>query len=144
MIAIAIPLALVHIDSGGLKLSLGLYRYVGALLLVFGAGLYLRCLFDLTRFGQGIASPTDPTIFLVRKGMYRRLRNPMYLGGVLFFFGLPIYFEQGILLGYAVFVTLMYHLGVVFLEEPALRARFGESYVRYCDEVPRWIPKVRS
>jgi protein-S-isoprenylcysteine O-methyltransferase Ste14 len=32
---------------------------------------------------------------------------------------------------------------IVFQEEPLLRQRFGESYTRYCTEVPRWLPRLK-
>jgi protein-S-isoprenylcysteine O-methyltransferase Ste14 len=67
----------------------------------------------------------------------------MYLTGSIFIYAEAVAFEHLIILVYAAIVSLLQHLGVVFLEEPALRERFGESFQRYCDEVPRWLPRLR-
>lgn len=48
------------------------------------------------------------------------------------------------LLGYAAFFAVGYHLFVLFYEEPTLKRLFGAEYTRYCEVVPRWIPKVRN
>lgn len=64
----------------------------------------------------------------------------MYVGAGLALLGAAIFYGSAGLLWYcAVFVFVM-HLFVVLYEEPALRATFGEPYVRYCERVRRWWP----
>jgi len=68
------------------------------------------------------------------------VRNPIYVGDLLVLAGEALLFESMILLVYAVLLFCVFHLFVVFHEEPALRRKFAEPYDRYCRVVPRWIP----
>jgi len=43
---------------------------------------------------------------------------------------------------YAIAISVCAHIMVVFVEEPELRRRFGQSYAEYCREVPRWLPRL--
>jgi protein-S-isoprenylcysteine O-methyltransferase Ste14 len=138
------PYALVRYCPVDMPLDLGAWRFAGVLMMLIGAAVYGRCSFNFALFGRGIPSPTSPTQFLVRNGLYRHMRNPMYAAGSLFLFGEAIALQRGILFVYAAAVTLCYHPAVVFLEEPALRKRFGQSYERYCAQVPRWLPRFRG
>ncbi len=124
-------------------MPLGAFRGLGVAAMVAAGVLYLRCCIDLVRLGDGIPGPVDPTRFLVRERLYRYLRNPMYFAAMGFFWGLAMASAQAVLFAYALLMTTVFHLGVVFLEEPALRRRFGASYELYCQEVPRWLPRVR-
>jgi protein-S-isoprenylcysteine O-methyltransferase Ste14 len=143
-VAFAIPLALLWGFPDAEPLPLGAWRWFGVALFAAGAAVYIRCSVDFARFGQGIPAPVDSTKFLVSNGLYRHVRNPMYIAGSMCLFGEAIAWESRILLGYAAAVTACYHPAVVFLEEPALRKRFGESYERYCAAVPRWLPRLRA
>jgi protein-S-isoprenylcysteine O-methyltransferase Ste14 len=64
----------------------------------------------------------------------------MYIGVLFILIGEAVFFASLLLAFYAVLVFMCFHLFVVIYEEPALRAKFGNSYRRYCDSVPRWIP----
>jgi protein-S-isoprenylcysteine O-methyltransferase Ste14 len=80
---------------------------------------------------------------LITGGIYGRVRNPRYLEFLLLSF---IYVAFANFSGVWVLYALTFpaiHL-VVLLEEPELRARFGEEYVEYCRRVPRYIPKRRG
>jgi protein-S-isoprenylcysteine O-methyltransferase Ste14 len=143
-VAAAVPFALVLMSSNGLPLELGNWRYAGVLLMVIGAVVYVRCTIDLVRFGQGIPAPSAPTRFLVRNALYRYMRNPMYVAAAVFLFGEAVAASRGILFIYAAAVTACYYPAVVYLEEPALRRRFGEDFDRYCAQVPRWLPRLTS
>jgi len=68
----------------------------------------------------------------------------MYIGVLFFLIGEAIFFASLLLIFYAVLVFLCFHLFVVIYEEPALKAKFGDSYRRYCDSVPRWIPRRKK
>lgn len=77
-------------------------------------------------------------------GLYRYVRNPMYVGVVSAVLGQSLILESLVLLGYAALVWLVSHLFVVTYEEPALRRTFGKEYQFYCANVPRWIPRLRA
>ena len=112
----------------------------GVLPIALGALCYLWCAWDFTSIGQGTPAPIDPPKVLVARGLYRVVRNPMYVGVVLILLGESVLFASAILLGYALLAWVVVHLFVVFYEEPTLRQKFGASYAEYRKMVPRWIP----
>jgi protein-S-isoprenylcysteine O-methyltransferase Ste14 len=138
MVAVAIPYWL--LGSGGRPDSS--WWPIGVLLIVPGAALYLWCAWAFVTAGQGTPAPIDPPKRLVATGLYRMVRNPMYVGVVLILLGESIVFASLTLLGYALLAWMCCHLFVVLYEEPALRRKFGRSYKEYCKSVPRWIPRV--
>jgi protein-S-isoprenylcysteine O-methyltransferase Ste14 len=115
----------------------------GALLLVCGTVLYLRCAWDFAMRGRGTPAPIDPPRELIVVGVYRYVRNPMYLGVLAMVVGEAALYRAGVLLGYAGALLLAFHLFVVTYEEPTLRRKFGASHQRYCASVPRWLPRSR-
>jgi protein-S-isoprenylcysteine O-methyltransferase Ste14 len=140
MVAVAVPYWL--LGSGARPDSS--WWPVGVLLIAPGVALYLSCAWAFVTAGQGTPAPIDPPRRLVATGLYRMVRNPMYVGVVLILLGESIVFASLTLLGYAVLVWLCCHLFVVLYEEPALRRNFGASYKEYCKSVPRWIPPARA
>lgn len=109
-------------------------------LFLFGAGIYVWCLWDFAVAGRGTPAPIDPPKRLVVRGLYRRVRNPMYLGVLLVIGGWIVLSRRVAVLEYGLVVTLCFHLFVVLMEEPLLRRRFGPSYAAYCRAVRRWLP----
>jgi len=124
-------------------LPIGPLRYVGAALLAAGAAVYLWCAWDFATAGRGTPAPIDPPRRLVVRGLYRHVRNPMYIGILLLLAGEAMLFQSRALLEYAGLVFLFFFLVVLAYEEPALARKFGRDYERYCDRVPRWIPRLR-
>jgi protein-S-isoprenylcysteine O-methyltransferase Ste14 len=76
---------------------------------------------------------------LVRQGLYRFSRNPMYVGVLLAVFGQALVFGSRRVALYGIELWLCFHLVVVLLEEPHLRKEPGASYDEYCSQVPRWL-----
>lgn len=123
-------------------LELGVLRYFGALPILIGAAIYFWCAWDFTFAGRGTPAPIDPPKELVVRGLYRYVRNPMYIGILLILLGEAFLFaSQGLFVYVAVMFTV-YFLVVILYEEPTLKQKFGESYRRYCRNVPRWIPRA--
>src|ERR1051325_5622350 len=133
-----IPLILVR--CMGEQFDLGGMRLLGLILLVPGLAIILWCFIDFVRRGRGTPAPYDPPRRLVIAGLYRYVRNPQYIGVVLVVMGEALFFGSLVLLGYAAFLAICYHLFVRFYEEPTLKRLFGEDYARYCAAVPRWVP----
>jgi protein-S-isoprenylcysteine O-methyltransferase Ste14 len=94
--------------------------------------------------GLGTPAPVFPTRHLVITGLYRYVRNPMYVAVVMTILGQGAVFGNVALLKYGGFVWLLFHLFVLVYEEPTLRATFGSGYTSFCEEVPRWIPRFRA
>ncbi len=119
-------------------------RYLGVPLILIGASGLLWCIWEFFAHGRGTLAPIDPPKQLVVQGLYRYVRNPMYVSVVTVLLGEAIFFRsRSILIEAGVFITSAY-LFVVFYEEPALRRQFGESYERYLQTAGRWLPRFRS
>jgi protein-S-isoprenylcysteine O-methyltransferase Ste14 len=111
---------------------------------LLGAAIYFWCLWDFATAGRGTPAPIDPPTALVVRGLYRYVRNPMYLGVLSIIAGWVLLFGSLPVLEYGIGVALLFHLFVVLVEEPLLRRRFGASYDAYCRAVRRWIPVRRA
>lgn len=81
---------------------------------------------------------------LVVKGLYRYVRNPMYVAVSLLIFGQGLLFGSVPILRYGVIVFVGFHLFVMLYEEPALRRKFGKEYELYCENVRRWWQRIRA
>ena len=79
---------------------------------------------------------------LVVTGLYRYVRNPMYVAVVITVLGPGLIFGNAALVEYGGLVWLLFHLFVLLYEEPTLRASFGSEYNHFCAGVPRWIPRL--
>ena len=107
------------------------------------AGL-LDCFARFALEGRGTPSPVEQTETLVVSGLYRFVRNPMYVCVLAIVSGQALLFGKAWLLLYAGVLLIAFHLFVTFYEEPNLRRRFGTPYETYCLHVSRWRPRLRS
>jgi len=117
-------------------------HWPGLVLVALGAAILFRCIWEFAVSGRGTLAPIDPPTRLVVNGLYRYVRNPMYVGVVLILAGEAWAFASGWLAMYAVGFFLVVNLFIIFYEEPALRRTFGESYAEYTRTVPRWMPTI--
>lgn len=137
---VLLPLVVVLLELGP-RLELGPARYSGLVPLLVGLAIILRCFTDFIHRGRGTPAIYDPPRELVVAGLYRYVRNPQYVGVVLVIVGEALLTEMVVLFGYAGLMAIGYHLFVRYYEEPTLGRLFGESYARYRETVPRWLPK---
>ena len=121
---------------------IGTFRIFGVIPMAIGLAIYFRCAWDFASTGKGTPAPIDPPKHLVARGLYRYVRNPMYVGVLLTLLGEAWFFSSWTLAIYAAIVITWQHLFVVFYEEPALKRKFGESYSDYLARTPRWIPNL--
>lgn len=114
----------------------------GLFLVALGALLLMVCVWEFAHQGRGTLSPADPPRELVVRGLYRYVRNPMYLCVTAIVLGeVLLTGSRGLLLYWAIWFVVV-NLFVIGYEEPNLRARFGESFERYVATVGRWLPKL--
>ncbi|MGY6276197.1 methyltransferase family protein [Methylomonas sp. MgM2] len=106
--------------------------------LVLGTMTYIRCAWEFAIRGLGTPAPIDPPKKLVVTGFYRYSRNPMYQGVMLLLIAEWLLFPNAGLSFYVLSIATVFHLFVIWHEEPALERRFGPSYQDYCRKVPRW------
>jgi len=124
--------------------QIGPLRFLGIFPIILGVFFYLRCAWDFTFTGGGTPAPIDPPKRFIAKGLYRIVRNPMYVGITLILTGESIVFESATFLAYAAVLWLGSHLFVIFYEEPILKKKFGAIYEEYRQTVPRWIPRIKD
>jgi protein-S-isoprenylcysteine O-methyltransferase Ste14 len=79
---------------------------------------------------------------LVTEGMYGVCRNPMYVGNLLIVLGLAIASNSMATLATALPLGIIVYTAIVAAEEHYLRSRFGNAFAAYCNDVPRWLPRV--
>ena len=114
---------------------------IGLLLIAAGTALLIACIVEFARSGRGTLSPADPPKELVVQGLYRYVRNPMYLSVSTIVLGEVILTKSMPLFIYWVVWFACANLFVMGYEEPYLRRQFGESYASYTRSVGRWIPR---
>lgn len=117
---------------------------LGLLSIGLGTLLLVACIFEFARTGRGTLSPLDPPRRLVVRGLYRYVRNPMYLSVTVIVLGEVLVSQSLALAVYWAIWFLGVNLFVMGYEEPALRRQFGVSYHEYSQRVGRWIPRIRS
>jgi protein-S-isoprenylcysteine O-methyltransferase Ste14 len=116
-------------------------RAAGVLLLVTGAGVLVHAFARFVVEGLGTPAPVAPTRELVVGGLYRHVRNPMYLAVVAAILGQALALGQLALLPYAAAVATAFVAFVHWYEEPTLARQFGARYQAYRRAVPGWWPR---
>jgi protein-S-isoprenylcysteine O-methyltransferase Ste14 len=114
----------------------------GALVMLVGVVLLLWCVRDFYVSGKGTLAPWDPPKKLVVVGLYRHVRNPMYVSVVTLIMGWSLLFTSPILICYAVSLAIGFHIRVLRYEEPWLNSQFGSEWQQYNARVNRWLPKL--
>lgn len=118
-------------------------RALGVVLLAGSLVVLLDSFAQFALRGLGTPAPILPTRHLVVSGLYRHVRNPMYVAVVCLIAGQGLVLGDLRVIGYGALVWLAFHLFVLAYEEPTLRRTHGEEYAVFCANVPRWIPRVR-
>jgi protein-S-isoprenylcysteine O-methyltransferase Ste14 len=117
-------------------------RLAGGVLLAAGLAALLECFRRFVVEGRGTPAPIVAPTRLVVHGLYRHVRNPMYVALLTILTGEALLLGRFVLLGYALVLWLAFHVFVTLYEEPTLRRTFGASYDTYRSAVPRWRPRV--
>lgn len=118
-----------------------LLQVPGALLVVAGAVILLDAFTRFVREGEGTPAPVAPPTRLVVGGLYRFVRNPMYLAVVVVIVGQALILGRVDLWLYAGGTWLVTAAFARWIEEPRLHAQFGEKYKTYRRAVPGWMPR---
>ena len=115
---------------------------LGALVGAIGATVLATCIWEFAHSGRGTLSPVDPPKHLVVQGLYRYVRNPMYVGVTTILFGELLIARTAAFAWYCAAWLVAVNLFIIGYEEPALRHQFGASYEAYTKSVGRWIPRL--
>ena len=114
-------------------------QIIGLLLVLTGISAILYCLTLFVRIGKGIPVPTEQPKQLVTQGLYKFIRNPMYLAAFSILLGEFLLFGRLLLFFYFLISIPAFHFNVIYREEPELKRRFGKKYIQYTEKVPRWL-----
>jgi protein-S-isoprenylcysteine O-methyltransferase Ste14 len=118
-------------------------RVAGVALLIAGVIVLVHAFVRFVTEGVGTPAPVAPTQRLVVGGLYRYVRNPMYLAVMATIVGQALALGQPALLGYAVAAGAAMVAFVHGYEEPTLAGQFGAQYQAYRRAVPAWWPRRR-
>lgn len=112
-------------------------------LFLIGGAIMLKCVWDFAWTGRGTPAPFDPPRRLVITGLYRFVRNPMYVGMGLVLIGEMLLWPQIAreLVFLMIVLWALVNGFVMLYEEPHLRDKFEDDYVEYCKSVRRWLPR---
>jgi protein-S-isoprenylcysteine O-methyltransferase Ste14 len=66
----------------------------------------------------------------------------MYIGVITALAGEALLFQSRHMLEYALIVWAIMHSFVCFYVEPTLTGTYGDSYLSYKSNVPRWFPRL--
>jgi protein-S-isoprenylcysteine O-methyltransferase Ste14 len=110
-------------------------------LFFFGLFLIFLGCYDLIKYGNGSPNPMFPTKILVKGGLYKYIRHPIYLGWLIITLAASIYLGSLSVLGF-LFVLIIFVHFYVKKEEKIMEKRFGKYYQTYRRKVPGWIPRI--
>ena len=116
---------------------------IGLVLLFLGLLVFIHTIRLFVLIGRGTLAPWKPTEKLVVHGLYRYMRNPMLVGVNLILISEALLFSSINLILFMCFFVIFNTIYFKYSEEPQLKARFGDPYITYCNQVNRWIPKLK-
>ncbi len=139
--------ATLFISRFDMYLPIVLPRWVsigGVVLIIAGCILAISCLALFSAKGALTPGPQfpDPSV-LIATGPYQYVRNPMSKGLFTTLAGWGVYQRSPSIMLFAMAIAVFMHLFIVFVEEPKLERRFGQSYLDYKRKVNRWLPAGR-
>lgn len=137
-----IPNKILSFPEHAYLFNAGAFRYFGVVPIALGLAIYIWCSSSFVLYGKGTPIPFTPTKKLVVTGLYRFVRNPIYIAGSLVLAGEALLFQS---IGIFIYCSLLFAVFNihVFIEEKLLADQFGATYEQYCKSVPRWIPRFK-
>ena len=143
VVAGLVPWLLTGWEAGDELADLLGLRVLGGILLAAGLAALLDAFARFVREGRGTPAPVAPTERLVVGGLYRYVRNPMYLAVEAAILGQALLLGRVVLLVYAAAVGVAFWAFVRMYEEPTLARRYGAESEEYRRAVPAWWPRLR-
>ena len=137
-----IPWSMTHWEFRPAFFGLESARSVGVLLILVGLPGLVDSFARFALQGLGTPAPVAPPKNLVVTGLYRHVRNPIYVAVVAIILGQAMLFGDWRLVLLGALFWLAFHLFVVAYEEPTLEQTFGGEYEAFRADVPRWIPRM--
>jgi protein-S-isoprenylcysteine O-methyltransferase Ste14 len=130
-------------------MNIGIFHWIGLLLILVGILIYLWTAVSFLLFGKGTPAIWftktisfiigEEPMKMVLSGLYKYSRNPMYIGVIATVIGQALYFQYSNLLWYALLLFIIFNLVVILIEEPHLEQKFGDNYTNYKKQTRRWL-----
>ena len=139
-----IPFKIINADNHTMIAEIGVFRFIGPAFILIGIVGCLACYWNFIFDAKGSPMIEGMQKHLIVKGLYKYVRNPIYISWYLILLGEAIYFQSLDLLYYLLGWMVFFQLKVVFSEEPYLSVTFGESYEVYRRSVHRWMPRLKG
>jgi protein-S-isoprenylcysteine O-methyltransferase Ste14 len=115
---------------------------IGGMCICLGLTLMTATIRLFATVGEGTLAPWEPPQRLVVRGVYRHVRNPMISGVLFVLLGESLLTASEPLLRWFLIFAVINAIYIPLLEEPMLVNRFGDDYVTFKRNVPRWIPRL--
>jgi protein-S-isoprenylcysteine O-methyltransferase Ste14 len=138
-----IPYEILQASGNDIVLRNGVFQYVGLVFIALGVFAYIWCSGSFVFKAKGTPIPLTPTKKLVVTGLYKFVRNPLYIAGTLVLAGEALLFRSVGIFIYTLIMFGVFHVHVL-IEETHLENTFGKNYEQYRRSVPRWIPRFKS
>src|SRR5580765_4991360 len=127
-LAVYVPWTFTRWRMAPLLFGFSSLRILGGLMIALGLPVLLDSFARFAIQGLGTPAPIAPPQHLVVTGLYRYVRNPMYVAVTSLIFGQGLLFGNVSILEYGLVVWLGFHIFVLAYEEPTLRDKFGDDY----------------
>ncbi len=118
--------------------------FFGFFILGCGLSILIGCVRDFYVSGKGTLAPWDPPKKLVTIGLYKYIRNPMYVGVLFILSGWVVITASPIVFGVAILLAIAFHFRVKLHEEPWAENKFHSEWLNYKNRVPRWFPQLKG
>ena len=142
VVAYLVPFLLAQTQAESWQLDPPVVKWAGLALGLAGTIALIECFARFAWKGIGTPAPIAPTEHLVVTGLYRHVRNPMYVAVLAIILAHAMWFASLAILIYAAIIWASFTAFVMLYEEPTLARTFGAEYAAYRANVGRWIPRL--
>ena len=129
--------------------EIGAFKFIGVVIFLIGLTIYVISALSFLFIGKGtpfIWFARELTLIfgeepvkLVEAGVYKRSRNPMYIGVISMVLGEGLFMQSYSLVAYGAVLIVLFNIAVILIEEPHLKKKYGKDYLDYIEQVPRWF-----
>jgi len=114
----------------------------GLLVALLGQGCRLLAVSSVHNIRRGGRNKHFAAAELIQDGFFAHTRNPLYLGNLLIAAGLVLIADSPAWFLVVLPLTVGMYCAMVLAEEAFLTARFGQTYLDYCQRVRRFFPTL--
>jgi len=91
--------------------------------------------------GHVVLEPEQRPLGVITSGVFKYVRHPLYLGGILIYLGMVISTLSLLFLVVFVGIHIFYNY-IATYEEKLMEEKFGEEYIKYKQRTGKWLPRI--